>query len=61
MILQLNDDFKGVDMYIVIYKGYNGGYHMSDEMTLDAARKFKDDCSKMNYLKENVHIIQIVE
>lgn len=48
-------------MYRVIYKGYGGGYHMSDEMTLDAARKFKDDCLKMNYLKENVHIIQIVE
>ena len=48
-------------MYRVIYKGYSGGYHMSDEMTLDAARKFKDDCLKMNHLKENVHIIQIVE
>ena len=48
-------------MYRVIYKGYSGGYHMSDEMTLDAARKFKDDCLKKNYPKENVHIIQIVE
>lgn len=48
-------------MYRVIYKGHSGGYQMSEEMTLDAARKFKDDCLNMNYLKENVHIIQIVE
>mgnify|MGYP000037630653 FL=1 len=48
-------------MYRVIYKGHSGGYQMSNGMTLDAARKFKDDCLKMNYPKENVHIIQIVE
>lgn len=48
-------------MYRVIYKGHSGGYQMSNGMTLDAARKFKDDCLKMNYLKENVYIIQIVE
>lgn len=47
-------------MYRVIYKGYSGSYQMSDEMTLDDARKFKNDCLKMNYPKENVHIIQIV-
>ena len=48
-------------MYRVISKGYSGDYQISDEMTLDAARKFKDDCLKMNYPKENVHIIQIIE
>ena len=48
-------------MYRFIYKVYSGDYQMSDEMTLDAARKFKDDCLKMNYPKGNVHIIQIVE
>ena len=48
-------------MYRVIYKGYSGWYQMSEEMTLDAAREFRDNCLKMNYLKENVHIIKIVE
>lgn len=48
-------------MYRVIYKGYSGGYQMSDEMTLDDAREFRDNCLKMNYLKENVHIIKIIE
>lgn len=48
-------------MYRVIYKGYSGDYQMSDEMTLDAAKEFKDKCLKMNYPKENIHIIQIVE
>ena len=48
-------------MYRVIYKGYIGGYQMSDEMTLNAARKLKDDCLKKNYQKENDNIIQSVE
>lgn len=38
-------------MYRVIYKGYSGDYHMSDEMTLDVARKFKDDCLKIELFK----------
>lgn len=48
-------------MYRVIYKGYSDGYQMSDKMTLDAAREFRNKCLKMNYPKGNVHIIQIVE
>ena len=48
-------------MFRVIYKGYTNGYQISDELTLDAAREFKDKCLKMNYPKENVHIIQIIE
>lgn len=51
----------GINMYRVIYKGYSDGYQMSDKMTLDAAREFRDKCLKMNYPKGNVHIIQIVE
>lgn len=51
----------GVNMFRVIYKGYTNGYQISDELTLDAAREFKDKCLKMNYPKENVHIIKIVE
>ena len=54
-------EVKNIDMYRVIYKGYSGWYQMSEEMTLDAAREFRDNCLKMNYLKENVHIIKIVE
>lgn len=48
-------------MYRVIYKGYSGGYQMSDEMTLDAAREFRNKCLEMNYSKENIYIIHIVE
>lgn len=48
-------------MYRVLYKSYHGNYKMSDEMTLDDARKFKNECLKMHYPKENVHIIQIME
>lgn len=48
-------------MYRVIYKGYSNGYQMSNEMTLEAAREFRYKCLKMNYPKENIHIIQIVE
>lgn len=48
-------------MYRVLYKTYTGGYQMSDNLTLDTAREFRDKCLKMNYPKENVHIIQIVE
>lgn len=51
----------GIDMYRVIYKGYSNGYQMSNEMTLEAAREFRYKCLKMNYPKENIHIIQIVE
>lgn len=51
----------GMKMYRVLYKTYSGGYQMSDEMTLDAARQFRDKCLEMNYPKENVYIIQIVE
>lgn len=48
-------------MYRVLYKTYSGGYQMSDEMSLEEARAFRDKCLKMNYPKENVHIIQVVE
>jgi len=47
-------------MYRVLYKPYNGDYHMSDEMSLAAAKAFRDKCLKMNYPKENVHIIRII-
>lgn len=48
-------------MYRVLYKSYHGGYKMSDKMTLDDAREFKNKCLEMHYIKENVHIIQIIE
>lgn len=44
-------------MYRVLYKTYQ----MSDEMSLEEARAFRDKCLKMNYPKENVHIIQVVK
>ena len=52
---------EGINMYRVLYKPYNAGYQMSDEMTLKEAKDFRDKCLKLHYLKENVHIIQIVE
>ena len=45
----------------VLYKPYHGDYMMSDEMTLDKAREFRDKCLERHYPKENVHIIQIIE
>ncbi len=49
------------DVYRVIYKGYSGGYTISGEMTYGAAFEFKEECLLRGYLKDNVHIIQIVE
>ena len=49
------------DMYRVIYRGYSGGYTLSDEMTYGAAFEFKAECLLRGYPKDDVHIIQIVE
>lgn len=48
-------------MYRVLYKLYSGEYRMSDEMTLEEEKAFRDKCLKKHYSKENVHIIQIIE
>ncbi|GEM_PF-2236800 len=48
-------------MYRVLYKMYSGGYQMTEEMTLENAEEFRNKCLKMNYPREHVHIIQIVE
>ena len=38
-------------MYRVLYKPHSGGYQMSDEMTLEDAKAFRDKCLKMYYPK----------
>ena len=38
-------------MYRVLYKPHSGGYQMSDEMTLEDAKAFRDKCLKMHYPK----------
>ena len=47
------------EKYRVLYKGFSGGFNLSDDMNLDEARKFKDKCISMGY--PSVYIIQIVE
>lgn len=46
-------------MYRVIYKGFNGGFSMSDEMPLEKAQEYKQKLINAHYLV--VYIIQIVE
>lgn len=46
-------------MYRVIYKMIHGDYRLSDDMTLDEAKNFKDKCIKCGY--KEVFIIQIIE
>ena len=46
-------------MYRVIYKGYNGDFSMSDEITLEKAQEYKQKLINAHYLA--VYIIQIVE
>jgi len=46
--------------YGVIYKGFNGDFNLTeDNMDLDTAKKFKEECLSMGY--KIVYIIQIVE
>lgn len=47
------------EKYKVLYKGFNGGFELTDDMNLDEARKFKDKCISIGY--PSVYIIQIVE
>lgn len=51
------------DMYRVIYKGYSGGYTLSDEMTYGAAFEFKawTDELKEQYADQFNYINQICE
>lgn len=51
--------FWGAIMYRVIYKMIHGDYILSDDMTLNEAKAFKEKCFKIGY--KEVHIIQIVE
>lgn len=46
-------------MYRVIYKMIHGDYRLSDDMTLNEAKAFKEKCFNSGY--KEVHIIQIVE
>lgn len=45
--------------YRVIYKGYNGGFEISSEMTLEQAQEYKQKLIQSHY--PTVYIIQIVE
>lgn len=47
------------EKYRVLYKGFSGGFNLSEDMNLDEAKKFKDKCISMGY--PLVYIIQIVE
>lgn len=46
-------------MYRILYKGFNGGFSMSDEMDLETAKEYKQKYLNMGYTQ--VFIIQIVE
>lgn len=46
-------------MYRVIYKGFNGGFQLSEDMNLQEAHEFKNKCLKMGY--DLVYIVQIIE
>ena len=54
-----SDVYSG--MYRVMYKGYSGGYTISDEMTYGAAFEFREECLLNGYPKENVYIVYVVE
>lgn len=43
----------------VLYKYINGGFDLSKDMDLEAAKAFKEKCLNMGY--KEVYIIQIVE
>lgn len=45
--------------YKVLYKGFSGGFNLSDDMSLEEARNFKEKCLSMGY--PTVHIIQVIE
>lgn len=46
-------------MYRVLYKGFNGNFSMSDEMSLEKAQEYKQKLINAYY--PVVYIIQIVE
>lgn len=46
-------------MYRVIYRGYNGGFEMTEEMPLEKAQEYKQKLINAYY--PVVYIIQIVE
>lgn len=48
-------------MYRVLYKPYIGCWEVSDDVSLEDARTFRDRCLSMKYPKENVYIVQVVE
>ena len=45
-------------MYKVLYKGFNGGFSVSDEMDLDSAKAYKEKLINNHY--PEVHIIKTV-
>lgn len=47
------------DKYMVLYKGYNGGYILSSVMSLELARIYRDKCKDMGY--KDVKIIYVIE
>ena len=47
------------DKYKVLYKGFSGGFNLSDDMSLEEARNFKEKCLSMGY--PTVYIIQVIE
>jgi hypothetical protein len=46
-------------MYKVLFKGFTGGFQLSDEMDLELCKEFKNKCLKIGY--KEVYIIQIIE
>lgn len=46
-------------MYRVIYRGYNGGFEMTEEMSLEKAQEYKQKLINAHY--SVVYVIQIVE
>lgn len=46
-------------MYRILYKGFNGGFSMSNEMDLKTAKECKQKYLNMGYTQ--VFIIQIIE
>jgi hypothetical protein len=47
------------EKYRVLYKGFSGGFNLSEDLKLDDARDFKEKCISIGY--PSVYIIQIVE
>lgn len=46
-------------MYRVIYKGYNGSFELTDEMTLEKAKEYKQKLIEAHY--PVVYIIQLID